>query len=110
MSHLLIHCAFPDLASARAAATTIIAERLAACVNLIPGCESHYEWEGKLTTSSEILTLWKTTSVCWEAFSQRLRQVHPYTTPEIIATEVAAGDPRYLAWVTAQTGNPTSPA
>lgn len=103
MSPLLVHCTFPDLASSQAAAAKIIPERLAACVNILPGCESHYEWDGKLTVSQEILTLWKTTADCWEAFATRLRELHPYDTPEIIATPIIAGDPAYLDWVTAQT-------
>jgi periplasmic divalent cation tolerance protein len=96
---IMVWCTFPDMETARAAAKAIISEQFAACVNIAPGVESHFQWQGQFETTNEVLTIWKTTRDGWEVFSNRLKALHPYETPEIIATEVIAGHPAYLAWV-----------
>lgn len=96
---IMVWCTFPNVEAARATANLIITERLAACVNILPGVESHYQWQGTYETGNEVLTIWKTTREQWDAFSARLKALHPYETPEILATDVIAGLPDYLAWV-----------
>ena len=95
----LILCTFPDADQARAIGTTLIEEQLAACVNLIPGVESIYRWQGAMETSAEVLAIFKTTLSAYPAFETRLRTLHPYEVPEIIALPVSAGLPAYLDWV-----------
>ena len=105
MSVLLAYSSCPDAASAEAIARALVAERLAACVNQVPGLRSTYRWQGQLEQASEVLLLIKTTSDRLDAMTARLRDLHPYELPELIAVEVRAGLPAYLDWVTAQTAS-----
>lgn len=100
---LIVWCHFPNLEGARNAATTIINQQLAACVNILPGVESHYVWQGNYESSAEVLTIWKTTSPAWPFFLEMLKKIHPYDTPEIIAHPITHGLPDYLQWVTEAT-------
>ncbi len=82
---LVVLSTFPDVAAARAAAEVLVSERLAACVNLLPGVESIYRWESKVEHSAEVLAVIKTTAARYADMEQRLRALHPYEVPEIIA-------------------------
>lgn len=83
--------------------TTLVEERLAACANLVPGLTSIYMWQGVLKREPECLMLIKTSADRFEALRKRLRELHPYELPEILALAVHAGDPDYLAWLTENT-------
>ncbi len=85
--------------SARQLAQTLITERLAACVNIIPEVLSVYKWEGKLEEASEFLLLIKTSAESLPALTDRIREVHPYDLPEIVAFSVEEGLQDYLNWV-----------
>jgi periplasmic divalent cation tolerance protein len=100
---LVVLSTFPDAASAGAAAETLVNERLAACVNLLPGVESVYHWQGKVESSQEVLAIIKTTAERYPELEKRLQELHPYDVPEIIALPAAAVAESYLAWVTANT-------
>jgi len=89
----------PDLNTARKLAKTALEKRLAACANLIPGLESHYWWQGKLTKDSEVLLLFKTTNSRLNALEKLIVSEHPYDTPEFIAIPLSGGNKRYLDWV-----------
>jgi periplasmic divalent cation tolerance protein len=96
---LIVLCTFPDLGKARETGTALVESQLAACVNLIPAVESIYRWEGKVETAAEVLAIFKTTPAAWPRFESRLRELHPYDVPEIVALkpeQVAAG---YARWV-----------
>jgi len=96
---LLVFSTFPDTATARAAAQTLVTERLAACVNILPGVESIYRWEGKVESGAEVLAVIKTATDRYPALEQRLRELHPYDVPEIVALPAAAVAESYLRWV-----------
>lgn len=98
---LLCYCSCPDAASAQAIAAALVEERLAACVNRLPGIRSTYRWQGAVTTDSEELLLIKTTAGRFDALKARLLQLHPYEVPELIAVPIALGHDAYLAWVRA---------
>lgn len=100
----LVFCTFPDVDKARAIGSTLVAERLAACVNLIPAVESIYRWQGQVESSTEILAIFKIASSGWAAFEARLRVLHPYEVPEIIALEPEQVTPPYARWVADSTG------
>lgn len=102
----LVYCTCPDAATAQRIADAVVGERLAACVNLLPGVTSVYRWQGKVEQANEVLLLIKTTADRLEALSARVRELHPYELPEVIAVEVRAGLPAYLDWVAAQTRAP----
>ena len=108
MSVLVAYCTCPDAASADAIAQALVAERLAACVNRLPGVRSTYRWQGAVEQADEVLLLIKTTAARVDALAARLRQLHPYELPELVAVEARAGLPDYLQWVAAST-TPTDP-
>ena len=96
---LTVFTTWPDLETARAAARTLVEERLAACGNILPGVESVYRWEGKVETGAEVLVVFKTTIGRYPALETRLRALHPYQVPEVLALRVTDGLPAYLRWV-----------
>ncbi len=100
---LLVLTNLPDEASARRLADVLVAERLAACVNLLAPCRSVYRWQGALASAEEIPLLIKTTTARYAALETAIRTQHPYELPEIIAVPVAHGLPDYLAWVATET-------
>jgi len=102
---LLCYCSCPDTASAQSLADTLVGERLAACVNRLPGIRSTYRWQGKVVTDDEQLLLIKTTAACFESLKARLLQLHPYDLPELIAVPIAQGHDAYLDWVRAQSAD-----
>lgn len=96
---LLVLSTFPDAGKARAAARALVGEKLAACANLLPGVESIYVWKGQTEMGMEVLALFKTTRAAYPALEERLRGLHPYELPEIVAVPLTAGLPDYLRWV-----------
>ena len=105
----------PDGEIAARIAATLVDERLAACVQIIPGVTSVYRWEGELESATEHLLLAKSTAAAFEGLRARVLDEHPYETPEILAVPVSqAPTESYAAWlaasVTAPAGLPTDPA
>ena len=82
---------------------TLVEERLAACVNLVPTVRSIYRWQGAVSDDTECLALIKTTAERYSALAQRVLALHPYEVPELIALPVATGHAAYLAWLAAST-------
>ncbi|MFU8892533.1 MAG: divalent-cation tolerance protein CutA [Luteolibacter sp.] len=100
MDHVrLVLCTFPDAEQARQIGTLAVKNQAIACVNLIPGIESIYRWQGKVESSREVLAIFKTTDAAYPAFAAWLATAHPYDTPEIIAIRPSEVDPRYLGWI-----------
>jgi periplasmic divalent cation tolerance protein len=99
-SHRLMFCTCPDEATAQGIAETLVQERLAACANLLPGITSIYRWDGRIQRDPEVLVLIKTTVEHVERLTARLRALHPYEIPEIIAVPITEGLPDYLSWLT----------
>lgn len=105
---LLVLSNLPDQASAEALADYLIQHRLAACVNILPGCTSVYRWQGQVEKSPEVPVFIKVTEAGYAALEQAIRQHHPYELPEIIAVPVSHGLPAYLAWVEAEIQSDTT--
>lgn len=97
----------PDAASARALAEHVVAERLAACVNILAPCRSVYRWQGKVEEAEEVPLLMKTSADRYAALEAAIRARHPYELPEIVAVPISHGLPDYLAWLAAETTPPT---
>lgn len=106
MSALLVHCTCPDAASAQRIARTLVEERLAACVQMVPAVQSVYRWQGQVQHDDEALLLIKTASVCWDALVARVIELHPYEVPELLAFSASSGSAPYLHWLDTQTGAP----
>lgn len=102
MSALIVFCTCPDQASAEALAEVLVAQRLAACVSLLP-VRSIYRWQGAVERAGEVQLLAKTTADRFEAMRSAVLAHHPYELPELIAVEAAAGLDRYLDWIGAST-------
>ncbi len=99
----LVYCTFPNLALARAAAGPLIAKRLAACVNILPGMTAIYEWEGHLHEEAEVVAIAKTRRGLVEAVFESIRIHHPHETPALLALDIQSSTAGYFAWVIAQT-------
>lgn len=91
----------PDDSTARALAESLVTERLAACVNIVPGLRSIYRWEGRIESAEECLLIAKIRRSVFDDVSTFLDQRHPYEVPEIIAVPVEAGSSAYLQWLSA---------
>ena len=87
--------------NAEAIARALVSERIAACVNVLPGVRSTYCWEGKVAVDSECLLLVKTVRGRFAALEARVKSLHTYELPEVIALDVAAGAKAYLEWLCA---------
>lgn len=101
---LLILCTCPDGESAARIARALVEERLAACVNRIPGLTSVYRWQDEIHEDGEVLLLIKTRRELFESLRSRIVELHPYEIPEVIALEITAGHAPYLEWLRAETG------
>jgi periplasmic divalent cation tolerance protein len=89
----------PDADVASRIASTLVDERLVACVNLLPALRSIYRWEGKRCDEAEVLCLMKTRLDRFPALRDRIATLHPYQVPEIIALPLAAASAPYLDWI-----------
>ena len=94
-----VFCSCPDADTAQRLATALVEARLAACVSVLPPMRSVYRWQGAVELAEEVLLLAKTAADRVPALTERLRALHPYELPEIVAVETAAGLPAYLDWV-----------
>jgi periplasmic divalent cation tolerance protein len=91
-------------AEARKLARALLTGKLAACVNILDGVESHYWWRGKMEQSKECLLLIKTTADQTDAVTKMVQKHHSYELPEIIFTRIAKGERRYLRWMAGAVG------
>ena len=87
-------------------ASTLVEEKLAACVNVIGGVKSVYRWKGEIEKDNERLLVIKTTADLFDAVRRRIRELHSYELPEVIAVPISAGDPDYLAWLCGEVRKP----
>lgn len=86
-------------------ATTLVQERLAACVNVLPEIQSVYWWGGQLEQDLERQVVMKTTAARIERLRERVKELHPYEVPEFLVIPVTEGDEAYLKWVRDSTGS-----
>jgi periplasmic divalent cation tolerance protein len=96
---LEVRTAFASAEDATSAARTLVSEHLAACAQIVPGVTSIYVWQDMLRHESEALLILKTMQENWPALRDRLAELHPYETPEIIGVPVEHASFDYLAWV-----------
>lgn len=93
----------PDVDTARRLARAWVDAKLVACVNLVPGIESIYRWEGKVESASEVLLVVKTTADRVAELEASLPGLHPYAVPEFVVLDAMHVAPRYAAWLAGET-------
>jgi periplasmic divalent cation tolerance protein len=84
-------------------ARALVEERLAACVNVIPGVRSIYRWEDEVQDDPEVVLIIKTRADRCEALAARIKDLHPYDVPEVLVLPAVGGSAPYLAWIETET-------
>lgn len=111
MSHVVVLVTGPSAEEAERIGRALVEERLAACANLIPSISSTYWWKGKVEEASEALLVMKTRQDLLERLTARVRALHSYTVPEVIALPILGGNPDYLKWIDDSTASsPSTPS
>ena len=100
---IIVLTTLPDLESARALARALLAERLAACVNLGASVESMYHWRGQIETAEETPLAIKTRAELYPKVQAAILASHPYELPEIVAVPISDASPGYLDWIATET-------
>ena len=102
--YVIVLTTLPADAESRAFGRTLVEERLAACVNLLPPMDSVYRWEGQVEHDTERQVIIKTSRERVAALWERIRELHPYETPEFVVLAVQDGSDAYLRWIGEATG------
>ncbi len=97
--YVMVFCSCPDLQTGTRIAQALVAERLAASVNILPQVHSVYRWRGEIAQAAEVMLLIKSRAGLFGAISQTILAHHPYELPEIVEVPVGAGLPEYLQWL-----------
>lgn len=105
MSHYLFISTCPNEDVAEALAEMLVNEKLAACVNILHGALSVYEWKGKVEKEQECVLLIKSRKDRLKMLEERLLAEHPYELPELIAVPIESGSAAYLSWIDTQLEN-----
>lgn len=98
---LIVFTTFANEDDAARVVRALVDERLIACGNLLPGARSIYRWKDGVADEREVVAILKSRKQDWTALLSRLHELHPYDTPECLAVRVAAGAPKYMAWLDA---------
>ena len=97
--YVVVLTTLPADADAPGFARQLVDERLAACVNLLPAMESIYRWDGRVEQDTERQLVLKTSRDRVPALWERVRELHPYETPEFVVVPVIDGSDAYLRWI-----------
>ncbi len=100
---VLVYTTYPSVVEAERAGRAIVEQRLAACVNILPGMVSHYWWQGVLDRGEEAVMIFKTRASLADRLRAAVKASHSYTTPSILVLPIENGDPDYLRWILAET-------
>ena len=92
----------PDAETGGRLARTLVEERLAACVNVVPGVRSVYRFEGAVHDDAEVLLIVKTRADRCDELAARIRALHPYALPEVLALAAVGGSAESLSWVSTE--------
>lgn len=96
---IVVYVTAPNEDEAVKIADALVSGKLAGCVNIVKGLRSIYSWQGKIEDEPEALMIIKTSSHLFEALQKKVKELHTYTVPEIIALPVIAGSEDYLGWL-----------
>ena len=104
--HAVVLCTAGSELEAARIARELVERDLAACVNVVPGVQSTYRWEGAVRTEAEWLLVVKTRRDCFDEIRSAIRELHSYELPEIVMLGFDRADAAYLAWIDASVGGP----
>ena len=96
---LIVLTTVKNRAEAKKISEALVSEKLAACVNMLPSVSSVYRWRGKVARSSEVMLIIKTSSKNLDKLMARIKELHSYEVPEILALKVYRSLPQYLRWI-----------
>lgn len=105
--HIMVFVTFPDADAAASAAKIAVKEGLAACCNIVDGVRSIYMWKGEIRDGKEALAVFKTRASFFDRLKNRIKELHSYEVPEIIAVNIDAGHDDYLDWIEEVTSSAT---
>jgi len=100
---LVVFITVPSKEEGECIGKTLVEENLAACVNIIPHVESIFHWEGEMCQEGEMILIVKSTRENLESLTQRVKELHSYQVPEIIALPIVGGSEDYLKWLEQET-------
>jgi len=103
MSNIVVLITAPSEEEAAKIARALVEERLAACANIVKHIRSVYRWEGKIEDDPEVLMVVKTREALFDALEKRVRELHSYSVPEVIALPIVQGSEAYLKWLEEET-------
>jgi len=102
--YILVITTVPDEATAGKIAQQVVQSRLAACASISSSVRSFYWWENKIAQDKEFMLFIKTRTAHYSALEEKIKQIHPYQVPEIIALPIIQGIQSYLQWIDVETG------
>ena len=102
MKYCCVLSTVPKIKKARQLAGLLVSKQLAACVQIVPGLESHYLWRGKAEVAKEILLIIKTRASLYKPLEKAILKNHPYEVPEIVCLPITRGSKPYLDWISAE--------
>lgn len=106
MSERLVYMTAGSLDEAEQIGRTLVSERLAACVNLLPAMQSIYRWEGEVRQEAEVVVIAKTRVDLVARLTERVVELHSYECPCVVALPVQGGNPAFLEWIRTETKSP----
>ena len=109
MSEIVVLMTVSSEEEATKISSVLVEDGLVACVNIVPGIQSIFKWEGKVEKETEYLLVAKTVRDAFQPLIETVKALHSYEVPEIIGLPVQGGNQDYLSWVKEMTRNPKSP-
>ena len=106
MDYRFIYITASNRDEARRIARTLVEERLAACANVVSPIDSFYWWQGKVNEAGEVALFAKTRAELVEVVIARVRALHSYSVPCVVALPILSGNPAFLDWIGAETRTP----
>jgi periplasmic divalent cation tolerance protein len=107
-SPILVYATFPSLDEAERIGGRLVDDGLAACVNILPGMVSIYEWQGQRQRDSECAMIIKSRTALANRIIKTVRDMHPHDNPALVVLDIASGSPPFLEWIVEQTATPIS--
>ena len=103
---VLVYTTWPSILEAERAGRMLVEQRLAACVNILPGMISHYWWKGAIERADEVVAIFKTRASLAEPLREAMRAAHSYETPSFMVVPTESVDADYYRWILDETGGP----